>query len=694
MKINASFSKSAISTSASIGIVVILVIAAAVGVYYYTTLPSPSSSSSTTGSSTTSHSTTTSKTTAANEPSFVTDNTLVYETAGNFQWLDPSVSYYQADYGIFQNVFEKLLWYNGDNSTQLIPWLATNYTTSADGKTWTFNLRQGINFADGTPFNATSVWFSFNRLLIVDGTSGSGVHGSQSAWIIQQLLDTSLSSALGGTQTYNQAYVNAVLAENFVQILGPYKVQFNLMNPTGAFPYLLANEWADIMSPTWVVSHDTPGLVSSSGAINYNAYWLEMAGNGTGEYMNLPKSAVMAGTGPYYIYSVDPTTYNVVLKANTNYWGGPPGFQFGTIGKAKIGTVEINYVPNGNTRLLDLKAGKATMVDTSATDLYNVADKNTWLNQGKLTSIVSGAQLYGTYPQYVTQWYEFGSNVTDASGHLVKFQPMADYRFRLAVASSVNITDITINVANRLATPANQLIPPGTAPTGVHQSSISNPGFNLTLAEQMLVSAQKTPLTSFTYYQNGTKIPSGVIDNSFSASNPQTITLVYVAGGTTGQAIVTQMATNLNAISVKDKLGLTFVTAPLPSGQRYTLMSQHELYASPAGWQFDYNWVLDWTVPMYLSSGTYFSWSYWNSAQLDSLVNQAVAADQVNDISSLVSLTQQANNLENSALYYMWFYYPLTFFTVSTWMQGFYYNTAIGDGGFYFPTYSYAAPMH
>ncbi len=117
--------------------------------------------------------------------------------------------------------YENLLWYNGNSSTQLIPWLASNYTVSPDLKTYNFTLRSGITFADGEPLNSSAVYFSLNRVLVMDASTPSG-HGTQFAPDFQNLLNTSLASALCGCEiTYNQAFVNEVLAENFVQIHRP-----------------------------------------------------------------------------------------------------------------------------------------------------------------------------------------------------------------------------------------------------------------------------------------------------------------------------------------------------------------------------------------------------------------------------------------------------------------------------------------
>ncbi|MDR7418773.1 MAG: glutathione ABC transporter substrate-binding protein [Armatimonadota bacterium] len=48
---------------------------------------------------------------------------------------------------------------------RIVPALALSHTVSADGRTWTIRLRQGVRFHDGTPFDAEAVKFNLDRML-------------------------------------------------------------------------------------------------------------------------------------------------------------------------------------------------------------------------------------------------------------------------------------------------------------------------------------------------------------------------------------------------------------------------------------------------------------------------------------------------------------------------------------------------
>ncbi|HXW94192.1 MAG TPA: ABC transporter substrate-binding protein [Nitrososphaerales archaeon] len=597
------------------------------------------------------------------------DNTLVYEGAANYEYLDPQVSYFSYDYGILENSYEALMWWNGTNSAAPIPWLASNIT-QVNPHTWVVGLRQGIAFQDGTPFNSTAVCFTFNRLLVMDAYQPTG-SPSGSGWIIQQLVNTALFTALGGngtTANHSPTWVDQVLAENFCQPLGTYKVQFNLVNPTSSFPVLIAGTWSMIISPSFVIAHDDPTAISN-GVANYTAYYDHTAGNGT-TYLDNSYQGSEAGTGPYHITSVNPTTYEIKLEANPNYWGGPPGYMYGTI-HPSIQYVDIQVVTDQTTRILDLEGGTATGVGVNPDSIFSLLSRNAYDANGSYISDTPGVVFHGPYPYYNTGWVQFNVNVTNSAGQLLSFQPFADQRFRLAVEDSANVTDVLDSVTYGLDQYANWMFPPGTLPAG-SDTVVTPPAYsyNLTTAEALLDSACAKPLTSFTYY-NGTAIPSGVINNSCKG---QTVNLYYQAGDTITEKILTEAVGNLNTISGNDNLGILFTPVPVPAGTLYTLAGEHQIYAYWAGWIDDYNWLVDWLNPMFGVTGTYPSWSLYNFTQWNNLVHQGTIADETGNITGLVQVAAAMGSSANENGYYWLNEYQLDYHFLSTWVHGWFYS--------------------
>jgi peptide/nickel transport system substrate-binding protein len=71
------------------------------------------------------------------------------------------------DFRILMNMYDGLVRY-ADGSLEVEPALATSWEISEDGTEYTFSLREGVTFHDGTPFNAEAVEFNFERMLDED----------------------------------------------------------------------------------------------------------------------------------------------------------------------------------------------------------------------------------------------------------------------------------------------------------------------------------------------------------------------------------------------------------------------------------------------------------------------------------------------------------------------------------------------
>ncbi|MEQ8292940.1 MAG: ABC transporter substrate-binding protein, partial [Roseovarius sp.] len=72
--------------------------------------------------------------------------------------LDPAAVTAVNDFRILVNLYEGLTRYK-DGTLQPEPALATDWEISEDGTVYTFTLREGVTFHDGTPFNAEAVKF-------------------------------------------------------------------------------------------------------------------------------------------------------------------------------------------------------------------------------------------------------------------------------------------------------------------------------------------------------------------------------------------------------------------------------------------------------------------------------------------------------------------------------------------------------
>ena len=98
------------------------------------------------------------------EAKVIEKTTLVFGRGGDSVGLDPAYETDGNSFMVCDNIYEALVFY-ADESTALEPGLAESWDISPDGKTYTFHLRKGVKFHDGTPFNADEVVFSIGRIM-------------------------------------------------------------------------------------------------------------------------------------------------------------------------------------------------------------------------------------------------------------------------------------------------------------------------------------------------------------------------------------------------------------------------------------------------------------------------------------------------------------------------------------------------
>lgn len=181
------------------------------------------------------------------------------------QTWDPQVntSGFSA-YRYYPNVYETLVQYSADGQVQ--PMLADKWEISKDVQTYTFHLRPGTKFSDGTPFNAAAVKSSFDRYR----TIGKG-------------------SGIANFRTIDRVTVNDDLT-----------IEFHLTGPNVAIMAAFGSwQGAIWVSPAAVQANAVGGDLAQAWLANHSA-----------------------GTGPYIIENREPNV-RVVLARNPNYREAP-----------------------------------------------------------------------------------------------------------------------------------------------------------------------------------------------------------------------------------------------------------------------------------------------------------------------------------------------------------------------------------
>ena len=155
--------------------------------------------------------------------SAVPKDMLVIGKAADPQTLDPAVTIDNNDWTVTYPAYQRLVKYkteNGKGSTDVEGDLAESWQSSDEGKVWTFKMRKGGFFDDGSPVTADAVKLSFERLMRIK-------------------------------QGPSEAYPAGLK----IDAVDPQTVRFTLDTPYAPFLYTLANDGASIINPAVLKAH-------------------------------------------------------------------------------------------------------------------------------------------------------------------------------------------------------------------------------------------------------------------------------------------------------------------------------------------------------------------------------------------------------------------------------------------------------
>ena len=95
--------------------------------------------------------------------------TLVVDRSFEIRTSDPQRAFEPTASIVDRAIYDTLLTFKGGDVSRPLPMAAQSFQASRDAKTYTFQLRRDIRFADGTPMTAADVVFSFRRLINLKG---------------------------------------------------------------------------------------------------------------------------------------------------------------------------------------------------------------------------------------------------------------------------------------------------------------------------------------------------------------------------------------------------------------------------------------------------------------------------------------------------------------------------------------------
>ena len=98
------------------------------------------------------------------------DTLVIAKTIDDIISLDPAEAYEFMGIEVIANTYDRIMRFEPTDITKLVPGMAESYTTSEDGKTFTFKMRAGQTFASGNPVTAADAVFSLQRVVKLDKT--------------------------------------------------------------------------------------------------------------------------------------------------------------------------------------------------------------------------------------------------------------------------------------------------------------------------------------------------------------------------------------------------------------------------------------------------------------------------------------------------------------------------------------------
>jgi peptide/nickel transport system substrate-binding protein len=250
-------------------------------------------------------------------------STLIFAGAADPTYLDPAIVSDGESFRVTKQIFEGLVDLK-PGSTTVIPKLATAWKVDKSRKVWTFTLRKGVKFHDGTSFNAAAVCFNFNRWF-----NFSGPFQDPGATFYYQSIFTGFK--------HNESSTLGPPLYKSCKAKGSYTAIVTLTKPNGPFIPSLALQSFAMQSPKALQAYGADQGEISNGVFRP-----------TGTYAFQHP----VGTGPF-TFGGWTVKEKVILNRNNKYWGTKP----------KLAQVVVRPIADNSARVQSLQTGEINGMD-------------------------------------------------------------------------------------------------------------------------------------------------------------------------------------------------------------------------------------------------------------------------------------------------------------------------------------------
>jgi peptide/nickel transport system substrate-binding protein len=624
--------------------------------------------------------------------------TWTQATFGEPETLDPALDYETAGGEVNQNIYDRLIDYNKNDPNTFVPMLATEVPTmensgiSADGLTWTFKIRTGVKFHDGTEMTPDDVAFTFQRGILQGGTSspqfllaepflGVGIAD------ITDILDGKKANPPVDSLNDDPAALATMPAEDLVAACQTVKdaivaddaagtVTMKLAQAWGPFLPTLANNWGAIVSKAWIAAN--------GGWDGDCATWQNFYGK-TSDQINETKIGTGEnGTGPF---KLDHWTQGqeYVLTANEDYWRTEPAWDGGPTGAPALKTVIMKSISEFSTRFAMLEAGDADVAATGSmadypqmdtlvgvecektTDNCKETDPNKPLT--KITGLeqVSRTDMFFTFNMNTEGGNNFiGSGEMDGNGIPANF--FSDAHVRKGFAYCFNYDTFLNDAFLGLGVRSIDIMLPGMIgyeEDGAHYT------YDTAKCQEELQASK------WTKNADGTYAPSDTGDISLWDTGFR-FTAVYNTGNTQRQTAAQILQNELGTIN--DKFIVEVTGLPWPTFLKNQRASKLPIFFS--GWLEDihdpHNWVVPYTVGTY---GARQKMPDEIKAQFQEIINRGVVET---DPTKRAEIYKEFNALAYDVASVIPLFVPTSNRYQQRWVQGWFFNP-IYSGTYFYP---------